>query len=52
MDDEHIFFLKRNFIAIQNLDHPNILKYKALYFDLKKHVSYLVMEYLSYPNLL
>lgn len=52
LDDEHIHFLKKNFLAIKDLNHPNIIKYKALYFDKKKRTCFLVMEYLPFPNLL
>ena len=52
MDEEHILELKKNFLSIKNLRHPNIIKYHALYFDLKKHLAYLIMEYYPYPNLL
>lgn len=51
MDEEHILELKRNFLSICQLKHPSIIKYHALYFDLKKHVAYLVMEHFPYPNL-
>lgn len=33
-DDEHVPLLKKNFMDIRQLDHPNIVKYKALYIDL------------------
>jgi serine/threonine protein kinase len=51
MDDEHIFELKKNFLNIKQLRHSSIIKYHALYFDLKKSISYLVMEYFPFPNL-
>lgn len=52
MDEEHILELKKNFLSIKHLRHPAIIKYHALYFDLHKHVAYLVMEYFPFPNLL
>jgi hypothetical protein len=52
MDDEHLFNLKRNFISIKHLDHPDIIKYKAFYYNIKKHISYLIMEYWPFQNLL
>lgn len=52
MDEEHILFLKNNFKTIRALDHPNIVKYQAMYLDLRKHVCYLVMDYETMPNLL
>lgn len=33
-DDEHVPLLKKNFRDMQKLDHPSIVKYKALYLDL------------------
>ena len=33
-DDEHVPLLKRNFTSVRELNHPNIVKYKALYLDL------------------
>lgn len=51
MEAEHILELKRNFISIKNLRHPSIIKYHALYFDLSKHVAYLIMEYFPFQSL-
>lgn len=51
MDEEHILELKKNFISIKQLRHPSIIKYHALYFDLKKSIAYLVMEHFPFPNL-
>jgi serine/threonine protein kinase len=51
MDEEHILSLKKNFLTVRALQHPNIIKYRAIYLDMKKHLSYLVMEYLSLPSL-
>lgn len=42
-DDEHVPLLQKNFRDMQQLDHPNIVKYKGLYLDLQKHLAYLVM---------
>jgi len=36
---------------VKNVSHPNIVKYEALYVDLKKHACWLVMELLSAPSL-
>ncbi len=52
MDEEHYLELKKNFLSIKMLKHPNIIKYHALYFDLKKHLAYLIMEYFPFKNLL
>lgn len=52
MDEEHYLELKKNFLSMKMLKHPNIIKYHALYFDLKKHLAYLIMEYFPFKNLL
>jgi len=52
MDEEHILFLKKNFKEIHALDHPNIVKYRTMYLDLKNKICYLVMDYETHPNLL
>ena len=44
-DDQQLPDLKSNFLMVKNLNHPNLIKYEALYIDLKKHASWLVMEY-------
>ena len=51
IDEEERKNLKDNFIAVRSLDHPNIIKYRAMYLDYKKHVSYLVMDYETKPSL-
>ena len=50
-DDEHLPGLKSNFLIMKRLKHPNIIKYEALYIDLKKHQGWLVMEYAQLPSL-
>lgn len=45
MDKEQITFLKKNFLYIKSLNHPNIIKYKSMYLDLPKHTCYLVMDF-------
>lgn len=52
VDEEHIIFLKSNFKQIHALDHPNIIKYKSMYLDIKSNICYLVMDYITTPNLL
>mgnify|MGYP001488359468 FL=1 len=52
MDDEHMIFLKKNFKDISALDHPNIIKYRNMYLDLKNSSCMLVMDYENNPNLL
>lgn len=51
MDEEHIMELKQNFLAIRGLDHPNIVKYKAFYIDMRKKLCSIVMEYVDLPSL-
>lgn len=43
IDEEDVPSLKKNFWDIQKLKHPSIVKYKCLYIDLTKHLSYIVM---------
>ena len=45
LNEEHCIFLKRNFKFIKKLNHPNIIKYKALYLDFQKKRCYLIMNY-------
>lgn len=51
LNEEHCLFLKQNFKFMKKLDHPNIIKYKALYLDAQKHRCYLVMTYETMPSL-
>ncbi len=51
-EDEHLPALKANFLFLSRLKHPHIIKYEALYIDVKKHLGWLVMELVSYPSLL
>lgn len=51
MDEEHIVFLKKNFKQIRSLDHPNVIKYKAMYLDYKNKICYLIMDYETSPSL-
>lgn len=43
--------LKQNFMAVRALNHQNIVKYKALYIDMRKKLCYIVMEYINLPSL-
>lgn len=43
--------LRYNYMLMRGLSHKNIVKYEALYLDLKKHSCWLVMELLSSPSL-
>lgn len=52
MDEEHYLELKKNFLNIKILRHPSIIRYHALYFDLQKHLAYLIMEHFPFQNLL
>jgi serine/threonine protein kinase len=36
---------------MKRLNHPNVIKYFAIYIDLKKHQGWLVMEYIDFPSL-
>jgi hypothetical protein len=50
-DDEHIPQLRSNFMLVKNLNHRNVIKYEALYLDLKKHACWLVMELFQAPSI-
>lgn len=43
-EDEHLPELRYNFMLVKGLCNRNIIKYEALYLDLKKHLCWLVME--------
>ena len=51
LNEEHLIFLKKNFKFIRPLEHPNIIKYRALYLDIPKSTCYLVMDYETMPSL-
>ncbi len=42
-DDEHIPQIRSNFVLVKGLNHRNLVKYEALYLDVKKHACWLVM---------
>lgn len=42
-EDEHVPQLRYNYMLMKGLAHRNIVKYEALYLDLKKHLCWLVM---------
>ena len=50
-DDEHIHQLKKNFFMLKKLNHKNIIKYEALFLDIKKHAGWLIMQLISAPSL-
>ena len=51
LDQEHILYLKKNFVDIKSLKHPNVLYYRALFFEPKSSKCYLVMDYVPFPDL-
>ena len=51
IEEEQRRDLRQNFFLIKSLDHPNIIKYKAVYMDYKKSLAYLVMHYEIIPSL-
>ncbi len=52
LDAERVMELKKNFIDIKKLKHPNVLNYKAIFFEMKSESCHLVMDYLPFPDLL
>jgi serine/threonine protein kinase len=45
-EDEHVPNLKANFILQKSLNHPSIIRYEAIYLNMKKYLGWLVMEYI------
>lgn len=52
LDREHILFLKKNFMDIKALNHEHVIRYKALFFEMKSSTCHLIMNYLPFPDLL
>ena len=52
LERQQILFLKKNFEEVKSLNHPNILIYKALFFELNHARCFLVMNRYPYPDLL
>ena len=50
-DDEHLQGLKSNFLVMKRLNHPNLIRYEALYIDPKKRIAWLIMELSTFPPL-
>ena len=50
-DPEDIEAIRKEFLKVRALDHPNILKYHELYIDTNEGKVYLVMEYFNGSNL-
>lgn len=51
VEDEHLLELKANFRLLRQLRHPGVIRYEALYIDMRKHQGWLVMEYFGFPTL-
>lgn len=51
IEEEDLPALKSNFLVMKRLKHPNIIKYEALYIDMRKRVGWLVMELVAWPSL-
>lgn len=51
LDEEITYLYRKNFLTMKCLKHENIVKYKSLYLDKNKGVSYLVMDLIDYPTL-
>ena len=50
-EEEHLPALKANFLVLNRLKHPYIIKYEGLYLDMKKLTGWLVMELVRAPSL-
>ncbi len=43
--------LKKSYINLKELDHPSIIKYRALHIEKDQHCAFLVMDYIPHKNL-
>ena len=50
-EDEDIPRLKANFLLQKSLNHPSIIRYEAIYLNMKKYLGWLVMKYISWSSL-
>ena len=44
-------FLKKNYLSVRTLKHPNLITYKGLFLENDLRKCYLLMEYKDYPTL-
>ena len=51
LEREHFLYIKHSFMDVKALKHPNIVSYKALFFEAKTHKCHLVTEYFPIPDL-
>jgi hypothetical protein len=51
LDEEISYLYRKNYLTMRCLKHENIIKYRGLYLDKNKGLSYLVMDYINYPTL-
>lgn len=51
IEEENLPALKSNFLVMKNLNHPNIVKYEALYVDTRRRMAWLVMELVNASSL-
>ena len=51
LERQHFLYIKTSFLDVKALKHPNIVGYKALFFEAKTHKCYLVTEYFPLPDL-
>lgn len=50
-EDQHLASIRANFVNMKRLDFPHLVRYEALYIDLRKHMAWLVMEYVGASSL-
>ena len=43
--------LKKSYINLKALDHPSIIKYRALHIEKEQHCAFLVMDYIPHKDL-
>lgn len=51
LEEEHILQLKKCYVNFQSLNHPSVIKYRALYFDQDQRSAFLVMDYVEHKSL-
>lgn len=51
LEEENVLELKKSYINLKELDHPSIIKYRALHIEKDQHCAFLVMDYIPHKNL-
>lgn len=43
--------LKKSFLVLKQLQHPSIIKYRALHIESSQNCAYVVMDYFPFPSI-